>query len=79
MTKVLQATTRGQITLPKVWRDNFDTKYFLAEVKKGALILKPLETKKIKETLEDEVEKAWEEYQNGDYVDGDELMSKYGL
>ena len=33
---------KGQITLPKKWRDQFDTDYFLAEETAQGLLIKPL-------------------------------------
>ena len=75
MTKVLQATSRGQVTLPKVWRDQFNTKYFIAEVSGDSLLIRPLS----KSNLEDTVESAWNEYKQGDFLSSEELMEKYGL
>jgi bifunctional DNA-binding transcriptional regulator/antitoxin component of YhaV-PrlF toxin-antitoxin module len=33
---------KGQVTLPKKWRDQFDTDYFLAEETPQGLLIKPL-------------------------------------
>lgn len=33
---------KGQITLPKIWRDKFDTKLFVAEEVSEGLLIKPL-------------------------------------
>lgn len=76
MVKILQATSRGQITLPKEWRDNFDTKYYKAEIKDRELIIIPLKEMK---TLEETLEYAWQEYKDGKYVDMEDLMKEYGL
>lgn len=75
MNKILQATSRGQVTLPKGWRDKFATSYFLAEIKNDELVIKPLSSK----TLKDEVEDSWQEYQEGKVISGKDLMKKYGL
>lgn len=76
MNKVLQATSRGQITLPKEWRDTFDTHYFKAEIKDTELVITPLKTVS---TLNEAVEESWEEYLNGKVVSHEEVMKKYGL
>ncbi len=41
-TKVAKCTSRGQITLPKQWRKNFDTDNFLLEMKGNKLTIKPI-------------------------------------
>ena len=76
MVKILQATSRGQITLPKKWRDSFDTNYFKVEVKSEKLIIVPLKSGiSFGETLED----SWNQYKKGDFVSHEELKEKYGL
>jgi bifunctional DNA-binding transcriptional regulator/antitoxin component of YhaV-PrlF toxin-antitoxin module len=75
MNKVLQSTSRGQVTLPKSWRDQYETQYFLSEVKGDSLVIRPL----LKNNLEDSVESAWSDYKKGDYVTSEELMEQYGL
>jgi AbrB family looped-hinge helix DNA binding protein len=76
MTKVLQSTSRGQVTIPKSWRDKFDTSYYIVEIKSDELVLRPMVKGK---AFKDAVEGAWKEYKNGDFTDGDALMAKYGL
>jgi len=76
MNKILQATSRGQITLPKSWRDKFGTQYFMAEILDGSLVIKPMIEPK---TLKKQVEDSWKEYKAGDFVDADELKKKYDL
>lgn len=76
MNKVLQSTSRGQVTLPKHWRDRFDTNYFEAEFDGEKLILKPLKQNK---SFGNTVESSWSEYKNGEYVANEEVMEKYGL
>ena len=75
MSKILQATSRGQVTLPKAWRDQYKTSYFISEIQGATLVIKPL----MQEDFGDSVESAWSEYKNGDYVASEELMKKYGL
>ena len=42
-TKILKATSKGQVTLPKKWRQRFDTDNFFAEIEADRIIIKPLE------------------------------------
>lgn len=76
MVKVLHSTSRGQITLPKEWRDNFDTDYFKVEIQEKQLIIVPLNPEK---TFKDKVEGAWAEYEDGKFVSNEDLKKKYGL
>ncbi len=76
MTTILAATSRGQVTLPKAWRDQFDTSYFQAEVQDDQMILKPLKTSK---TLKEELDEAWQDYRAGKAISQQELIKKYGL
>ncbi|MDX9970836.1 MAG: AbrB/MazE/SpoVT family DNA-binding domain-containing protein [Candidatus Gracilibacteria bacterium] len=76
MNKILQTTSRGQVTLPKAWRDQFDTSYFSVEIKSDELVLKPLHAN---DSLKNKVEASWSEYKDGKIISGDELMKKYGL
>lgn len=76
MVKILQSTSRGQITLPKQWRDMFNTKYYKVVIKKEELVIKPLAGDK---TLKDQVEESWQEYKDGKMISHEDLMKKYGL
>ena len=76
MVKVLHSTSRGQITLPKEWRDGFDTSYFKVEIQKEKLIIVPMDPEK---TFKDKVEGAWEEYGEGKFISHEDLKKKYGL
>lgn len=76
MNKVLQSTSRGQVTLPKSWRDQFDTKYFEAEFDGEVLTIKPLKSRK---SFGQTVEAAWNEYKNGDCIASEDLIKQYGL
>ena len=42
MTTISKATSKGQITLPKKWRDKFDTNQFVIREKDGKLEIEPL-------------------------------------
>ena len=76
MVKVLHSTSRGQITLPKEWRDNFDTDYFKVEIQEKKLIIVPLNPEK---TFKDKVEESWAEYQDGQLISHEDLKKQYGL
>ena len=40
--KILKSTERGQITLPKQWRNRFDTSSYLVHMDENKLIVMPL-------------------------------------
>jgi AbrB family looped-hinge helix DNA binding protein len=40
--KVVKSTVKGQITIPKNWRDKFNTDNYLLEMQKGQIVLKPI-------------------------------------
>lgn len=40
--KIVKTTSKGQITLPKTWRDKFDTDNFLMQMDVNFIIIKPL-------------------------------------
>jgi bifunctional DNA-binding transcriptional regulator/antitoxin component of YhaV-PrlF toxin-antitoxin module len=42
MTYTLKLFNTGQVTLPKAWRNKFDTKHFVAEETQDGLLIKPL-------------------------------------
>ncbi len=76
MNKVLQSTERGQITLPKKWREKFDTNYFSAEIANDQIIITPLLKAK---NLDEELTDSWQEYKDGKFITHEELMKKYGI
>lgn len=41
----LKVFNTGQITLPKVWRDKWNTKHFIAKETSEGLLIKPLDIK----------------------------------
>ena len=51
MTTISKATTKGQITIPKKWRDKFDTNQFVLTEKGDKLEIKPLVISKNEEEL----------------------------
>lgn len=59
--KVVTATTKGQITLPKVWRSKFKTSQFLLKQIGKGLFIEPL---KIDEISEEELLLEEKEYPN---------------
>ena len=76
MVKVLHSTSRGQITLPKEWRDSFNTDYFRVEIQKEKLIIVPLHQEK---AFKNKVEEAWQQYEDGNFIGNEDLKKKYGL
>jgi AbrB family looped-hinge helix DNA binding protein len=78
MNKVLQATSQGQITIPKKWRDKFDTNVYMAEMIDDTIIIKPI-TKQLKQNLKLELEQSWQQYLDGKYYTYDEIITKHDL
>lgn len=76
MVKVLHSTSRGQITLPKEWRDGFDTDYFKVEIQKDKLIIVPMNPEK---SFKNKVEESWQQYEDGMFISNEDLKKKYGL
>ncbi len=62
MNKILTATSRGQITLPKFWRDKMQTSNLKATIDDNRIIIEPLYEDK---TLTEVVENSWDEYKEG--------------
>lgn len=54
--KVVKSTSKGQITLPKTWRSQFDTDTFILDVRGERLIITALDL-----TEEEEFEEKGEE------------------
>lgn len=40
--KIIKSTSKGQITIPKKWRSQFETNNYTLEVKKEEIIIKPI-------------------------------------
>lgn len=49
--KVIKATIKGQVTLPKFWRDQFNTDNYLMLVEKEKLVIKPIKIADIEEDI----------------------------
>ena len=49
--KIIKSTTKGQITLPKQWRGQFNTDNFLLLINQHQIIVKPVKI----DTVEEEV------------------------
>lgn len=49
--KVIKATVKGQVTLPKFWRDQFSTDNFLMLVEKEKLVIKPIKIADVDEEI----------------------------
>lgn len=43
ITKILKATAKGQITLPKKWRSKHNTNIFLAKIDNNRIIIEPID------------------------------------
>lgn len=39
-------TTNGQVTIPKAFRDRFQTEFYICELDEGAVVFRPIEIKK---------------------------------
>ena len=76
MDKILQTTSRGQVTLPKDWRDQFPTNYFKAKINGTQIIIEPLIPEK---DFEQSVEDSWQEYKEGKFMSHEDLKKKYGV
>lgn len=77
MRNILSATSRGQITLPKSWRDQFDTRYFQIEVNGDQIVLTPIIEKK--NAFEESLENAWQEYEEEKVISQEAMIKKYAL
>ncbi len=49
--KVLKSTERGQITLPKQWRDHFNTDSYIVEMHDDRLVVIPFDLRAAKEEV----------------------------
>jgi bifunctional DNA-binding transcriptional regulator/antitoxin component of YhaV-PrlF toxin-antitoxin module len=45
--KILKSTPRGQITLPKQWREHFSTDHYLVQAHPDKLVITPLHVEKM--------------------------------
>jgi len=66
--KVITASSRGQITIPKKIRDNFDTDYFKIKKEGQSIILTPVEPD-LKPGLAELLDAAYQDYlENGGHT-----------
>lgn len=75
---ILKTTDRGQLTIPKAWRDKMPAKYYLGELVGDQILLKPI-PKDNKQLFHDQVESSWQEALNQETTTLDDLVAKYGL
>lgn len=55
MTTISKATSKGQITIPKKWRDKFDTNQFIIKEEDDKLVIEPLVFNKLEDNNWEEV------------------------
>ncbi|MBU1018534.1 AbrB/MazE/SpoVT family DNA-binding domain-containing protein [Patescibacteria group bacterium] len=73
---ILKCTERGQITLPKKWRDQHGTSYYIYVIEGDKIVLEPAKKKTFKEVLDE----SWKDYLNGGKTyTQEEMEEKYGL
>ncbi len=46
--KIIKSTTKGQVTLPNIWREKFNTDNYILEIYAEKLIIKPIDINKLK-------------------------------
>lgn len=68
---IAKSTERGQITLPKQWRDHFPTNNFIVELHEDKIIIMPLD---LKELNAEEVLFDADRDNNGKSVSPDEII-----
>jgi len=51
--KVVKATSKGQITLPVKWREQFKTDHYILEMREKRLVLKPMYLEEIDDEDDD--------------------------
>lgn len=60
--KIISLSNRGQITLPQKIRQQITVKFFTCDVKNGAIVLKPVQTREEFFAELEEREKHWEKH-----------------
>ncbi len=70
--KIAKSTERGQITLPKKWREHFPTNSFIVEMHDDKLIIRPL---KLKDHIEEEVLFDADRDNNGKGVSAEDMIA----
>lgn len=70
--KIVKSTSKGQITLPKSWRDQFNTDDFLMQIGENLITIKPVDLAKLQE--EEDVIFDADRDNNGKGVSPDEII-----
>ncbi|MBI4995039.1 AbrB/MazE/SpoVT family DNA-binding domain-containing protein [Candidatus Peregrinibacteria bacterium] len=70
--KIVKSTSKGQVTLPKSWRDQFNTDNFLMQIEVNSITIKPINLDKLQ--AEDEVIFDADRDNNGKGVSPDEII-----
>lgn len=69
--KIVKSTSKGQITIPKIWRDQFSTENFLLEIDNKYILIKPI---RIEDIEEEEILFDAERDNKGKGVSPDEMI-----
>lgn len=70
--KIVRSTSKGQITLPKSWRDQFNTDNFLMQIDVKSITIKPINLSELQ--AEEEVIFDADRDNNGKGVSPDEII-----
>lgn len=70
--KIVKTTSKGQVTLPKIWRDKFNTGDFLMQIDVNSITIKPINLARLQE--EEEVIFDADRDNNGKGVSPDEII-----
>lgn len=70
--KIVKTTSKGQVTLPKIWRDKFNTDDFLMQIDVNSITIKPINLARLQE--EEEVIFDADRDNNGKGVSPDEII-----
>ena len=73
---IVAVSPRGQITIPKVFREKMETKHFIIEIKNRNLLLKPLQTR---EEFFAELEAAEKDWEKNGGIPWKDVMKKADL
>ena len=75
MNHTLKLFNTWQITLPKKWREQFNTNNFIAEEKENWLLIKPILSEEKSKTYYYNNDEGFGIF-NENWIDGDDLISK---
>lgn len=70
--KIVRSTSKGQITLPKLWRDQFGTDNFLMQIDVKSITIRPINLSELQ--AEEEVIFDADRDNNGKGVSPDEII-----